>query len=214
MMEGNFSVKLILITLICFQFFVNCGPGSTDVSTGQNDPSPAPTQYYHAAQPDWKPAVFKGLVIGKATRGDFLVELGSPIDSSESSNDLPEGVEPEIVDRYAFQDGFSGYVEISSDKKTGVVSGAIVYPDNLTFQDLPGIYGIDFIFSKYEFLECPGDAGSSLLRESPDGAIEYLEYRAKGIVVDLDENKNRVESIEFIAGPVGTKDCPKRLGSQ
>ena len=200
-------MKLTVITFIFLMSLGKCNsPGNGNVNIG-----PVPVVEKTGSTSDvsreWKPAIFKGLIIGRATRDQFRSVLGTPLSSGESSNDLPVGSDPGIYETYPFDEGFTGKLELISEKKTGIVEVVSIYPDSLSFQDLKLIYGDDFIFTKYEFLECPGDAGSSPVRESVNGTIEYLEYRGKGIVVELDDDKKEVKSIAFIGRPLGVTDC-------
>lgn len=204
-MASIFFLNLLFILFTFCVFMIGCN--TADEGHGRGLSSPVMVQKDSVVPLEWKPAVFKGLTIGIASRKESIDVLGTPRESTESRIDLPPNEEPELQDEYPYQDDFPGSLVVSSSKKTETVTSIIIYPDDLRYEDLLDIYGKDFVLTKYSLLDCPNDAGSGFVREAKDGEIEFLEYRAKGIVVDLDDEKHLVKSIEFVQGPVETRDC-------
>lgn len=192
----NLKILLCLVVLATHSCLVS---NSKDVN--------APDLIKRTATPDpkeWKPATFKGLTVGLSTRQELRRILGLPLSSFVSSEDLPKGAVPtDVNDEYNYSDGIVGKLIVSSSKKSGVISTIDIYPDNLSLDDLYAHYGRDFVVTHYKFVNCPNDAGASLVEESPAGEIESIEYRSQGIVIDADMSKKVVRSIGFVSGAIG-----------
>ncbi|MBP9664736.1 MAG: hypothetical protein KBD94_08945 [Pyrinomonadaceae bacterium] len=200
------SLNMKIIVLLGVFFMGACFP--IDLSQPAQPPS---TDVVPAGTPiltGWNPATFKGLILGKASRDDLLRVLGKPVSSYESPDDLPTEAVPDWNDEYDYSEEITGKLVASSVKKSGVLTNITIYPHNLSFARLTEVYGRNFVTTRYGFIECPNDQGSSLMREDHDGEIELVEYRVRGIVIDVRENK--VRTIEFVSLPVGVAglDCP------
>lgn len=181
-------------------------------SQGQlTKPTAAANQVQAQTSNDWKPATFKGLTVGKSLESDVISTLGKPISVSKATDDgdAPRNTSSSsssIV--YRYNEGFDGDLVFEISKQSRVVNSAILYPEHLTLSHILSMYGDDYVKTRYEILECPGDAGASFIRESPSGSLQFLEYRSKGIVVDEDDSTGSVRSIEFVSGPIGKTKCP------
>lgn len=162
----------------------------------------------------WQPAIFKGLRVGRDVRSEAIKVLGKPDSSVVSDqNDLPlnsELSEAETLDTYKNTD-FYGETTIISSRKNNIILEVMVQPKNLSVDEAIQIFGKDYQKTRYDFLECPGDAGSSFIYESKKGIFEYVEFRSKGIALKADESGRRVEDIRFVSQPIGVsfRKCPE-----
>ena len=151
----------------------------------------------------WKPATFKGLTIGVNTRQELQKLLGAPL-STYDPIDLPkQSLVTDINEEFYYSGEIRGKLVASSSKKSGVLSGISIYPEDLSLEQLIRLYGKDYVVTRYNFVECPNDQGSSLIKEDPKGGVEYIEYRSKGLVIDVDYTGKKVNSLEFVSGAIG-----------
>ena len=163
----------------------------------------------------WQPAIFKGLKIGESSRSDALKILGKPGSSTVSDyNDSPVGSDREdfeVIDKYA-NFGFYGELTVIYSKKSEVISEIVSYPKNLKVEEAIKYFGENYKKTQYDFVECPGDAGSSRIYESENGGFKYIEYRSKGIAIKIDDSEKQVEDISFVSQPIGlnSPDCSEK----
>ena len=156
---------------------------------------------------EWKPGVFKGLIVGKSSRSDVLKTLGDPISTGNAGDDLPKtSTDTGIVDEYSYVDGFRGKLVVTSSKKTKLVTSIVIYPDDLALKDVTPLYGDRYTKTRYSFVQCTGDAGSSAIKESKKGDLEFIEFRSSGIVIDANNPEQKVKSIEYVGGPIGINE--------
>lgn len=176
-------------------------------------PALAPQAPAQSAKDTWMPADFQGIKLGSHTRQEAIAILGTPELSSEAdANDLPEGEEPgDLLDSWSNVDIYREVTVISS-KDTGKVTEIVAIPKFLSVAQANRRFGTDFVRTRYEMLECPGDAGSSLIYESKTGSLEFVEYRSKGIALTLDARGRRIEEVRFVSRPIGleTGVCPAK----
>lgn len=156
----------------------------------------------------WSPANYKGIIPGRSKRGDVVRILGEPLNTGKSANDLPAGASPLTYDEYK-SDEIKGKLEIISSAD-GTVSSINIYPANFSQKDAIERFGTGYRKSRYSFFECPGDAGSSRIRENPEGDIVDFEYRSQGIVISMN-SYDRVQSISYIMGPKSSGSCSEKL---
>jgi hypothetical protein len=205
-----FAMKLMSCLLFAVVFSAACAREQVENRDPQvseasvtSTPEKAVSPIASGVKHEWSAAVFEGLTIGKAKRDEFVALLGEPSSAGEISADMRVGAEAAWLDGYKKDDA---YMEAWSDRRTKVVNTLVIYPKKLSVKELVQRYGNDFVFTRYESFDCPGDAGSSLIRESADGESEYMEFRGKGLAVTLDSQLN-VTEIAFLDGPRGAKGC-------
>jgi hypothetical protein len=163
----------------------------------------------------WQRAIFEGLKIGVSSRSDALKTLGKPNSSTISDyNDKPEGSDREdfeLMDKYE-NFGFYGELTIIYSKKNETIIEIVSYPNNVTVEEAIKHFGENYKRTQYNFMECPGDVGSSRIYESKNGEFKYIEYRSKGIAIKIDDSEKEVENISFVSQPIGmnSADCSKK----
>lgn len=211
-MQSVFLEVLVLTAMIGATACLSIGEASRrDVHAQQGEvvaPGPAKDS---GAQGRWQPAVFEGLEIGKSSRSDAIMILGTPDMTSFSSEvDMPDDYvgEKYLIDVYN-ERPFWGKIEVWSSTETGIIELIDTVPDGLRVSEVVERFGKDFVRKRYELLKCPGDSGSSAIIESIDGNIKHLEYPQKGITIYVDDAEEKVLIIEFVSKPIGatTRDC-------
>ena len=156
-----------------------------------------------AHEDTWRPGNLKGLVVGKATREEFLKVFGTPISTSRPTVDLPEGEDSSIVDEFHYPEPFEKLQAFFSPD-TMLLTGMVLVPSKMTLDDLVAIYGNQYVVTKYKFIECLGDAGSSMVIEDREGSVTYYEYRSLGMIVSVSDADGSIRFIEFVSGPLDT----------
>jgi hypothetical protein len=142
----------------------------------------------------WVPAVYRGLIVGKSTRGDVLRVLGKPkyIDKEEETG-IPRS-------NYEVSDPVSGILVVSIER--GIVQGMELYPNKqYSNSEIVRVFGSHYLAVRYDFDDCLSGGGSAPIYENPNGLIEHVEYRNRGIAIAF--HNGVVESILFVARPFG-----------
>lgn len=152
----------------------------------------------------WAPGNYWGIIPGRSKRADVLRILGEPLTTGKSANDLPAGASPLTYDNYK-SDEIAGKLEIISSADD-IVDSINIYPDNFSQKNAIERFGTGYRKTAYSFLECPGDAGSSRIRENAEGDLEYFEYRPQGIAIFMDDD-GKVQSISYLKGPQSSGTC-------
>jgi hypothetical protein len=213
-MHGQLVKIIVLLALV--PVGSSCQNASTEIPPERNLRTP---QSISGNETDWQPAVFQTLTIGRSTRTDSIREFGEPISSSYSRADLPAKHEgSEVIDEYDYKGELSGQMTVASSRKNGIITSITILPRNVNIGQVVQLYGNGYRTTKYKLVPCPEDQGSSLIAESADGDLEFIEFRSKGIVVDKAAASDAIRSIEFVAGPIGVtsadcKNTPRREGS-
>jgi len=147
------------------------------------------------SSPVWRPAVYRGLVVGKSSVAELKKVLGKPERIVHS-----EGT-PTPLMVYSVTDPVPGRLEVLTGG--GKLKLLMLYPkEPPTRKDVTRIFGPDFRITRYSFDECLDLGGSYPAYEDPDGPIEQIEYRERGIA--LATYQGQVEVIQYLAGPFGT----------
>ncbi len=136
------------------------------------------------------------------SRKKSLEIFGKPTISVETEGQ--DKINPEIWDEYTAGNEFYKSFTIVSLKKTKLVISVFATPKDSSPEKLVSFFGNQYKRTRYDFFECPGDTGSSKIIESPTGQLEYIEYRAKGIAINVKEEK--VEDISFLSSSLGLKE--------
>jgi hypothetical protein len=143
----------------------------------------------------WRPAAYRGLVVGKSSVAELKKILGKPerlVHSEGSSTPL-------MV--YSVTDPVPGRLEVLTGG--GKLQLLMLYPkEPPTRKDATRIFGSDFRITRYSFDECIDLGGSYPAYEDPDGPVEQIEYRERGIA--LATYQGQVQVIQYLAGPFGT----------
>jgi hypothetical protein len=160
-----------------------------------------------AAQTDFKPAIFHGLTIGKAKVADVKKQLGNPMEQTDDGHGS-------VYMFYKDIGPVPGKVEISADKRTQLVWYVAVYPDNLSLDAAKELFGRDYRIIRYNFDNCLDIGGEAPIYEDESGPLEFMVYAARGIVLHLERQPDRVEGIDYRSTPLGPKksQCKGKKG--
>lgn len=150
----------------------------------------------------WKPAVYKGLTIGKSKRKDLVKVLGQPKEISFADGNNKKSSESIVIYYYTVNDNFVGNLEVEIKNKSEIIESIIIYPENLNKSKIIELFGKEFKETSYGFDECLNEGGEAPLFETSNGQIHYIEYRNKGIAAMVDTNE-KVIQIEYIHIPIG-----------
>jgi hypothetical protein len=140
----------------------------------------------------WKPANYRGLIMGKSTPADVLRVLGKP---KWTGKEEDTGV-PIIV--YDEVDPVPGSLTVYIHK--GTLSSLALSPTKLLSKDdIIRMFGRNFRLIHYSTDDCLDEGGAAPLYEDPKGLFEHMEYRTRGVIVDLAYNDDdKVEAISYI----------------
>lgn len=154
---------------------------------------------YHAdaqvpALKRWSAAVYHGLVVGTSSRDDVLRVLGKPkAVGMEQDTGLPTMM-------YTVSDPVLGTLIVYTKK--GILDGMTLLPKNhLTKGDISRLFGPDYAVVGYSTDDCFTEAGTAPIYEAPDGPIQHLEYRDRGLAAVL--HNSDVTAVVFVSGPFG-----------
>lgn len=139
----------------------------------------------------WKPAVYRGLVMGESSREDVLQKLGTPqYEGREQDTGVP-------IMSYSVTDPEPG--ELAVYIRNRVLRGMTLTPARPPKKtELIRKLGSDFLNVHYSFDECLSEGGTAPLYQDPNGRFERIEYRSRGLSLIIDNDE--VQAIVF-AGP-------------
>jgi hypothetical protein len=153
---------------------------------------------------DWRPGAYRGLKMGKSSRADVLRVLGEPKRVDTPADQPPNDLHSEVWYVYDGGGEFPGELTVVIDKRTDVLLGIDLSPDNLAKEDAVKHFGPDYILTRYDFDECLGNEESAPLYESPNGSLLEVEYRQRGIAISLDDD-GKVNTISYVSKPIGSQ---------
>jgi hypothetical protein len=142
----------------------------------------------------WRPAVYRGLVLGKSSVADVRRVLGEPeqVVRGETSRG------PIMV--YSAADPIPGRLEVITEG--GKLKMLILHSKvSLTQKEVIRLFGADFQTTRYSFDECLNLGGNSPVYEDPDGKIEQMEYRQRGIAISMYQREP--QEIQYVRGLFG-----------
>jgi len=142
------------------------------------------------------PASFRGLKVGKSTRGDVLRTLGNPeARAREEDTGTPYW-------SYTVGDPAPGWlmVFIRKGHLTGIT---IVLKTPLNRDRIIGLYGPSLLTVHYDFEGCLGSGGAGPVYVSQNGPIENWEYRGAGKGLVISVHDGLAQEIVFECGPEG-----------
>jgi hypothetical protein len=149
----------------------------------------------------WQPAVYHGLTIGKSTMSEVRKALGKPYwVGREEETGTP-------MTLYLVTDPVPGSLGVFMSK--GMLKLLRLNPkESLPRKEAIRIFGSDFRITRYSTDDCL-PAGMNQMYENPDGEIEQIEYRERGIALGM--NQGQIDVIEYVDGPFGPTHsrCPR-----
>jgi hypothetical protein len=174
-----------------------CGPSH---DRGAAAESPRTTASAPDSARGWRAATFQGVRVGTSREAEMLRRLGTP--RHRTRVHWSDSV---VVWSYEFPQGgeLPGRVVVDVDTATRVVLSVALHPDRLSVSAAIRHFGPGFQRTRYGRDECLGDAESTPLYEDPDGPVEYVEYRTRGIAIPV-EAGDTVREIYYRDGtPLG-----------
>ncbi len=152
----------------------------------------------------FRPAVFEGLVMGKAKRGDVIARLGAPV---------WEGLGEAGALCLSYRDigGFKGIANFWLNPKTLVVNSLDIATRDFTMEQAVAKFGKGAVLTRWSGARCyelGGGIGGPFYLD-PYGEFIKTEYRHLGILID---GATRVRSIEYHSRPLGLDRDPCRGG--
>lgn len=150
----------------------------------------------------WRPATFRGLIVGKSSRADMLRVLGQPKWSRAHEDEGDPDAPREVWNNYERGGEFPGTMSVVLDGRRGVITRIEFYPEKLTREQAVAHFGPGYVVTRYDFDPCGGDEESEPIYESPNGALVSVEYRSRGIAISVGY-KDLVTRISYVDGPVG-----------
>ena|SRR5258706_4176558 len=149
----------------------------------------------------WRPAVFRGITVGKSKRADMLRVLGEPKWSRTTPG---EGEEHGTTwNHYEGIGEFPGLTNVANDSRTGIITRIEFFPNKLSKAQAIAHFGRGYVVTRYAFDPCEHDEDSEPIYESPNGPLVIVEYRARGIAVSVGD-KDMVTRISYVDGPIGS----------
>ena len=186
---------IVLVVMICAM--------PTGWDTGAQAP-PFKKASRQLAKRKWAPGVYRGLVVGKSSQADALRVLGKPEwTGKESETRTP-------MMGFTVSEPVAGTLSVLLDH--GIIGEIRLSPkEPYSKNSIVKVLGPDYIIVHYSTDDCLGEGGSEpKIYENPDGDIESLEYRPRGIAVWF-ARVDEVGEIIFVEGPLGSiySHCPK-----
>ncbi len=205
-----FRLKTKFSCCFLFLFLLSCSSETSLQNTGSFEvrnkviDKKTPVDDKLASTSDrWQVADFRGLKMGKATVSDMRKVLGEPLETADLDS---VGDKDSVVYHYASKEEIIGKIVVWVDKKTQTIQTIEIRPDSMSKKEVLEFFGENYVITKYVMKKCPGDPfDAGTLFEAPDGNIEVIEYRDKGIAIDLFTDNNEVQSISYISEPLGSK---------
>ena len=151
-----------------------------------------------STQKVWRPAVYRGLRIGKSRRDAMLRVFGQPKWSRQAETEDRQ----EVWNNYERAGEFPGITIVVVESRSSVIKRIDFYPEKLSKQQALAHFGRGYITTKYDFEPCQSDEESEPIYESPTGLLSSVEYRARGIAISIG-HEEMVTKISYVSGPIG-----------
>lgn len=198
-------IVLIIHTLSCNWALSNQKGGNILIPPANSDKSLMAEETKKDTE-KWKPAIFKGIQVGKDSRDLARKKFGKPTWSGEPEDQNKK--HPEIWDNYENVDELHKNITVMSSLKDGTILAIESHQDNLTVEEAMKIFGDDYKKTSYEFIPCTLKDGDGEIIEATSGSFTFIEYRSKGIVLRTDSSQKEVHDIEYRSGPIGVQEPP------
>lgn len=195
------QILLICTLLSQLSSVANCG--SADMKAKQHAPQQSASPTRQAGR-EWHAATYRGLTVGKSTSADMLRVFGKPHWSGPPGDQAKSDPDPEVWNEYEDGGEFPGKLTVVVDKRRGVILAIDLDPRNLSKKQAIEYFGDDYIVTRYAHDDCLGNGESAPVYESPDGPITDIEYRERGIALDIGYG-DRVNTISYVKGPIGAE---------
>ncbi len=143
----------------------------------------------------WRPAVYRGLVVGKSSAEEVRKTLGRPEKAVPGAGSRPP------LKYYTVKEPLPGSLAVL------ITAGRLKLlmlnlKEPISQKEAIRIFGSDFRIGRYSLDTCLDSGGEAPSYEDPDGDIQVLEYRNRGIALDLYEGQ--VDTISYLDGPFGS----------
>lgn len=156
--------------------------------------SPSPKQ-------KWQVATFHGLVMGKAKVDDLRKVFGEPLEIVDLTS---VGNKDDILYYYDSKEEIIGKIVVWIKKKTKTIASVELRPDSMSRNEISQYFGEGYIITRYSFSDCSGATfDSAPLYEDPNGVVESIEYRDKGIAIAIFDDNNMIQHILYLSEPYG-----------
>jgi hypothetical protein len=155
------------------------------------------------ANRQWRPAIYRGITVGKSRADHMLRAWGKPKWSRTSRLEAEEESRQVTWTNYERVGEFPGPTTVVSDTRSGVVTRINFYPDRLTKEQAIAHFGSAYIITRYAFDSCLDEEDDEPIYESPTGPLVSVEYRARGIAISVGY-KDLVTKISYVSGPIGS----------
>ena len=171
--------------------------------------APPPRAVAGVSPGGWGPGVFRGLVVGRATAAEVRHVMGAPRDSGMAEPDLA-GPRPSTWYDYGHDDSLLP-ARATLFFRGGTLAMVELVPDDPSRAGVLRRLGPGHVTAFYR--ECPGwDGAETPVYRDPsarpgEGALESLEYPARGITLSA----NETEVLAVVIGPgapLSRESCP------
>lgn len=192
-------MKIVSVMIVaCCAMLTAVNGGGQDSVVGKASSTPT------KAKARWVPGVYRGLVMGKSSRADALRVLGTPIWTGKSESGTP------TMD-FNVSEPVAGRLSVLLDHDI-VFEIRLTPKETYTKSDIIKALGPGSIAVHYSPADCLAEDGmGGPLYEDPNGDFEFVEYRARGIAVDIQKD-GTVGEISFVKGPLGSLHSPCPAG--
>ena len=143
--------------------------------------------------------------MGISSRRDVMHRMGKPIRSIEMGKESSNP--PEVwADYHVASAPVTGTLTAVFDARKNRLLRMDLVPDQpLSREDLINTLGHRYVVTKYDFDTCLGDKESAPLFESPEGGLEVIEYRDRGIAAVLSGEPAHVSHVIYLGAPLGSR---------
>lgn len=163
-------------------------------------PNRSAAQNGTAASRGWKPASFSGLVVGRSSCREVPHKMGKP-DYEGPPADATSSTERAL--EYDVTQPVKGRLRFYCKGRKALLTGIIIESVELNKTDAIRMFGNDFIVTRYSTDYCLGEGGVSPIYEDPSGEIVQMEYRRRGLALEL--KGAEVSAIIYTDRPFGPK---------
>lgn len=157
----------------------------------------ARAEYRPGASREWAPAIFHGVLLGRATEAEVLAALGAPTRREPFAKD-EEWLHYDRWDR----ESVAGNLVVKLYHGTAVTVWLELGSHRLDVNQAIALYGRDYLVATYRFANCLGEGDVAPVYEASSGSMCRVEYRSQGISMHV-ASDGYVRSIHFRSSPVG-----------